>query len=320
MESCTESKRKIENLCYAERVNRKYFRRHEIDGYIPGQATYHLGDYPNRFSIMPTDYDREELSRLADAGVGLIQIHEEWNDSIRVLGADKLTSHDPAGLRAFVDLCHEYGIKVIPYISTGYFPANDPDFREEFTRIPHALRGDYFIYKRCYAGSTAWREYLLPRTFRALDDYGFDGIYNDWGYDGMKIAQLRLIEEGRSVADITKYDLPYDPVLEDLLLTVYREVKRRGGVYKIHADKNNVPPCKEKVYDYLWIGENVGISGVGVGKDYEPYIVPCRHGAFTEGESAEDYFARVIPFMQFPLLKRGRHFNPKPIDPALVVN
>ena len=41
-------------------------------------------------------------------------------------------------------------------------------------------------------------------------------------------------------------------------------------IYKLHADRNNQPPCHDRVYDYLWIGEAVSQSedSVGVGKDY----------------------------------------------------
>ena len=70
---------------------------------------------------------------MAENGVQLIQLHEEWNDAIRHLGADKYTSHDPKGLDSFIKLCHDFGIKVIPYISSGFIHEFDPDFKEEFT-------------------------------------------------------------------------------------------------------------------------------------------------------------------------------------------
>lgn len=300
-----EHRRRIENIRDAERDNKKYFRRHRIQDYMPGQATYNLGDYPARFSIEPTEYDYEMLKDMAEHGVELIQIHEEWNDAIRHLGADKFTSHDPKGLQRFVDLCHYFGIKIIPYISTGYFQVTDPDFREEFARTSYDLISEHFHYRKCWAGSSAWRNYMLPRTFAVLDEYGFDGIFNDWGYDGAWMALDRAREKGIDPQTLSVYDMPYDPELEDLLSTVYTEVKRRGGIYKLHADRNNTPPCKDKVYDYLWIGECVHDNSFGVGKSYEPYVVPCQHAEFS-ATKASDYYAKVIPFMQFPLLKRGR--------------
>lgn len=305
--SLSEHRKRIDNINSAEKGNRKYFRRHRIRDYLPGQATYNLGDYPARFSIAPTEYDYNMLRDMAENGVKLIQIHEEWNDSIRHLGADKLSSHDPDGLKKFVDLCHSFGIKIIPYISTGYFSISDPDFSPEFSRGAYDLAGDHFHYRKCYAGSAHWREYILPRTFEVLDTYGFDGIYNDWGYDGFDLAQQRAVESGLDIEKLTVYDMPYDPEIEDLLSTVYTEVKRRGGIYKLHADRNNTAPCKDKVYDYLWIGEGTTDSGsFGIGKTYEQYIVPCQHAEFSDESNPDYYYAKVIPFMQFPLLKRGR--------------
>ncbi|MBQ4544927.1 MAG: hypothetical protein II996_05095 [Oscillospiraceae bacterium] len=305
--STEDYRRRIDNINSAEKGNRKYFRRHRIRDYMPGQATYNLGDYPARFSIAPTEYDYEMLKNMAENGVELIQIHEEWNDSIRHLGADKLSSHDPEGLLKFVELCHSFGIKIIPYVSTGYFPVNDPDFRDDFARGNYDLAGDHFHYRKCWAGSAGWRNYILPRTLEILDKYGFDGIYNDWGYDGFDLAQKRAVEKGLDIEKLTVYDMPYDPEIEDLLSTVYTEVKRRGGVYKLHADRNNTAPCKDKVYDYLWIGEGTTDSGsFGIGKSYEQYIVPCQHAEFSDEANPDYYYAKVIPFMQFPLLKRGR--------------
>ncbi len=305
--SIEEYRRRIENIRSAEAGNRKYFRRHRIRDYLPGQVTYNLGDYPKRFSIAPTEYDYEMLSDLAKNGVRLLQIHEEWNDSIRHLGADKHSSHDPEGLRKFIDLCHSFGIKIIPYVSSGYFCANDPNFREEFTRGKYELIISHFNYRMCWAGSPEWRAYLLPRIKDILDTYGFDGIYNDWGYDGNEIFEKKMFAEGKNPYELASYDYPYDPDLEDFLGIIYSEVKRRGGVCKLHAGRNNTAPCKDKVYDYLWIGENANSeNNFGIGKEYEQYIVPCQHVEFSDKSDPESYYAKVIPFMQFPLLKRGR--------------
>ncbi|MBQ6845524.1 MAG: hypothetical protein IJO61_00190 [Oscillospiraceae bacterium] len=302
-----EHRRRIENINSAEAENKKYFRRHRIRDYLPGQATYNLGDYPARFSITPTEYDYNLLKDMSEKGVELIQIHEEWNDSIRHLGADKFTSHDPDGLQKFVDLCHNFGIKIIPYVSTGYFSLHDPDYREEFARGAYDLSGDHFHYRKCFCGSPEWRNYMIPRTIDILDKYSFDGIYNDWGYDGFDIAEKKAIESGIDISRVTTYDMPYDPMIEDLLGTIYSEVKKRGGIYKLHADRNNTAPCKDKVYDYLWIGEGIADNdGYGIGKSYEQYIVPCQHAEFSDTSNPDYYYAKVIPFMQFPLLKKGR--------------
>lgn len=311
--SLEQTRRRIENIASAEKDNRSYFRRHRIRDYLPGQVTYNLGDYPARFSVEPTEYDYNMIKELSEKGVRLLQVHEEWNDAIRCLGADKFSSFDPNGMKNFVELCHKFDIKIIPYISTGYFEETDPDFREDFTRGEFALRADYFNYRKCSAESSAWRKYLLDHVFAALDEYGFDGVYNDWGYDGLEYARQRLKAEGKDPSAASVIDMPYDPILEDLLSSIYSEVHRRGGVVKIHADRNNTTPTKDKVYDYLWIGENVGSSEFGTGKGYEPYVVPCRH-VTDPTKTDDDYYVKLIPFMQFPLLKRGRPITGAGID------
>ena len=116
-----EQRKRMDNLRYGAEHVREALRTHRVHDYHPGQVIYNLGEYPARFSIRPTEYDEQLIRSLAEKGVELIQVHEEWNDAIHVLGADKYSSHDPEGMRAFIDLCHSYGIKILPYMSSGFF-------------------------------------------------------------------------------------------------------------------------------------------------------------------------------------------------------
>ena len=290
-----QQRERINNINHAEQTNRAYLRRHRIREYLPGQATYNLGDYPARFSIEPTEYDYNMLKDMAERGVELIQLHEEWNDAIRRFGADKFSSFDPKGLQKFVDLCHSFGIKVIAYASSGYFNEPDPDFQEEFANsVAYCINGMHFKYRACSHGSAEWRNYLLPRTFAVLDKYGFDGLYNDSGI----AADMRAKGKSMEICN---------PEVEDLLGMIYTEVKKRGGIYKLHCSGNNPAPAIDRVYDYLWIGESVGVDGIGAGKNFPDYVVPCQDKVRINWDNPDYYFAKVIPFMQFPLLTtRGR--------------
>lgn len=291
----------------AETRVKSCFRRIRVENYLAGQAIYNLGDYPNRISAKPTEYDRRLLRRLAESGVELIQLHEEWNDPNRLYGGTKFDPPDPEGLKEFIQACHAEGIKVIAYLSTGFFPYEDPDFSEDFIRSyedqptlePRRLwyTAHCFHYRKCTAGSASWRAYLTEKIDHVMDEYGFDGIFNDWGYD--KVALYPAILDR----------LPYDPELEELLLQTYRQVKSKGGIYKLHADRNNQPPCNRRVYDYLWVGEAVSQSAdsVGVGKDYPTYVVPCIDMVNSKNSlTFSQYVARTVPYLQFPLLKCGR--------------
>lgn len=305
-----EHRSRIANLKSSELGNRKYIRRHRIGEYLPAQAVYHLGDYPAPFSIEPTEYDYDMIKGMAENGVQLIQLHEDWNDHIRRFGADKYTSFDPSGLDNFIKLCHDFGIKVIPYISSGFLHEFDPDFREEFTiRKLYCRIGTHFQYRVCSASSEEWRSFILPKTFAVLDRHDFDGIYNDYGTDSSFFYGNNYIKRDDVAGG------GYDPELEDLLATIYGEVKKRGGIYKLHINYNSPAPCIDKVYDYLWIGEGSSTDKLGDGKGYPFYVVPCPHKTLSAINDPDYFYASVIPFLQFPLLTScGRPLRGRIID------
>ena len=286
---------RLDNLVFAENAVKNCLKRVYIRDYIPGQVIYNLGEYPARFAIRPTAYDDERLASLARMGVGLVQIHEEWNDAIRVLGADKYTSHDPAGLKAFIDLCHAHGLKVIPYISSGFFDVRDPDFRASFaTNGPLVLDSAHYQYQCCDPASPDWNAYLLPRFEAILDTYDFDGLFNDMGY-------------ASPYAEKEVGYLHENPVFEDLLCRLYTLVKKRGGIMKIHEGYCTCPFTREKVYDYLWVGECVrNADDVLETAKFEPFVVPCPDFRFTAEAEQKRYFARTVPFLQFMLRPDGR--------------
>lgn len=284
-----------ENIRFAEEKVKGYLRRERIHDYRPGQVIYNLGEYPAGFSIRPTEYDYELIKSLSERGVGLIQVHEEWNDAIRVLGADKYTSHDPEGMKEFIKLCHNFDIKILPYVSSGFFDSRDIDFKESFaTNGIHELNSSYYRYRMCDTSSPEWNEYLMRKLCSILEDYEFDGLFNDMGYP-------------------VDYDarpcgyLDYDPYFEDILARIYSMVKEHGGIVKIHEGKCLAPLTKEKVYDYLWVGEGVTSSDDLIKTaQFDPYIISCPDFRFMNEQQEEAFYAKTIPFMQFVLRVDGR--------------
>ncbi|MBQ9784248.1 MAG: hypothetical protein IJW29_01985 [Clostridia bacterium] len=289
-----EHRARIENIRFADTRVRKCLRREHVRNYIPGQVIYNLGEYPAKFSIRPTEYDYNLIKSLSERGVGLIQLHEEWNDSQRLLGADKFTSHDPEGLREFIKLCHDFGIKVLPYVSSGFFDWRDPDFTERFsTRGVHELNGFYFRYRCCDSASPEWNAYLLPRIEKILDDYEFDGIYNDMGYACDNHPAFGYLD--------------YDPYFEDLLARIYTMVKSRGGIVKMHQGYCVAPRTHERVYDYLWVGECMKhASDLLATAQFDPYVIVNPDFRFLEDAREEALYAMALPLMQFLLRVDGR--------------
>ena len=153
-----------------------------VTSYLPGQCCYNLGEYPCRKPWDPGEYDEQELDRLKDHGIQLIQVFDDWNDSLRLFGGDKYTALNPAGFRRFVDMVHRRGMKLLAYTSTGFLQWTDPDFRQEWSPVESRLQVGFWDMARCSPASPGWRAYLLPRLVRIMDDYGVDGIYIDAGY------------------------------------------------------------------------------------------------------------------------------------------
>lgn len=274
---------------------------HFVSDYLPGQIVYNLSEYPVPTPLQPTAYDEELLGRFAEAGVGLIQIHEDYNDSQRLLGADKFSSYDPQGLQAFVDLVHSLGMKIIPYISSGYFDIKDPDFQESwYDSARGRLIEVYFDYARCSAASPEWRAYLLAHVESLLDRHGFDGLYNDMGYDRSRDPEP--VPGGQ----IKPSAAPHAAV-EDLLQLLYGMVKQRGGPMKIHGFPLEIAG-RAQVYDYLWMGE--GVSSLEKlrqdSRDLPPYVVPCPDMSRAQVVDEHDLYLYTIPYMQFPLRVDGR--------------
>ena len=305
-----DHRRRLESIQCCERVVRTCMRKHLVTDYLPAQACYNLGEYPSRERWAPSDYDEEELDRLRDHGIQLIQVFDDWNDSLRLFGGHKLSAVNPEGFRRFVDMVHRRGMKILLYVSTGFLQRTDPDFRPEWSREGDYLVLGYWNMARCSPASPGWRAYLLPRVMAVLDDYGADGLYNDGGY-------LANAHNGRGPAtsdEVLAFEESpdYDGAFADLLGLLYAEVKRRGGILKLHVNAAEQPMTRgAKVYDYLWVGEGVGNLDTmrETVKNYPPYLVPCPDMTFTTIGNPDEPYLHAVPYLQFPVLQAGRPFT-----------
>jgi hypothetical protein len=305
--SAEEHRRRLENIAFCHQRIRSAMRKHLVTGYLPGQCCYNLGEYPAKKIWDPDDWDEQELDRLYDHGIRLIQVHEEWNDSQRLFGGHKFSPANPEGFRRFVDMVHRRGMKLIVYISSGYFDRKDPDFREQWAR-PQSLREIYFHYAACSPASASWRAYLLRHVARILDEYGVDGLYNDLGY-----RKLAGNPHPPTRDEVPAFDErpDHDGAVADLLALIYAEVHRRGGIVKVHASATNRPQTDLKVYDYLWVGEGAreGDRFREAVKNHPPYVVPCLDMSRAKVEREDDLYLHAVPYLQFPLLLGGRPFT-----------
>ena len=305
--TAADHRRRLQNIGLAAHAISSCLRKHLVTSYLPGQCAYNLGEYPCVKPWNPDQHDEQELDRLHAHGIQLVQLFDESNDSLRLFGGHKLTPLNPDGLRRFVELAHRRGIKVITYASTGWLQYKDPDLRPEWYRPGDGVTVGYWDMVRCSPASPGWRAYLLPQMVRFLDDFGLDGLYDDWGY---------IPNSQKRVATLAKDEVPafeetptHDGAITDLLQLVYAEIKRRGGVFKLHCDGANQPQTGgARVYDYLWVGEGVGAAdGLREAvKNHPPYVVPCLDMTFTKIDDDNEPYLHVIPYLQFPLLQAGR--------------
>lgn len=150
-----DHRRRLENIGRCQRSIRTCMRKHLVTNYLPGQCCYNLGEYPCRKPWDPGEWDERELDRLREHGIRLIQVHEEWNDSQRLFGGHKLAPLNPAGFRHFVEMVQRRAMKLLVYVSSGYFPRTDPDFRPEWAIGPDLVE-IYFDYAHCSPASPGW--------------------------------------------------------------------------------------------------------------------------------------------------------------------
>jgi hypothetical protein len=305
-----DHRRRLDNIGLCQRAIRGCLRKHLVTSYLPGQCGYNLGEYPSRKRWDPGEYDERELDRLKKHGIELIQVFDEWNDSLGLFGGDKFTSVNPAGFRRFVEMVHRRGMKIITYMSTCFFERGNPACRQEWYRENDYLRIGYWNMARCSPASPGWRATLLPHLPRILDDFGLDGIYIDGGY--VQNYRKQITKPAKDEVPAFEETPQYDGAFTDLLALMYAEVKRRGGIFKLHVDGADQPRTGGmRVYDYLWVGEGVGNADAlrEATKDFPPYVVPCIDMTFAKVANEEEPFLQAIPYMQFPILQAGRPFT-----------
>lgn len=319
-----DHRRRLQNVGICTQAIRSCMRKHLITNYLPAQCCYNLGEYPAIKPYDPGSYDEEELDRLKEHGIQVLQIFDDWNDSLRLFGGDKYTACNPAGYRRFIDMAHRRGMKVLTYTSPCFIQRTDPDFRQEWSREDDYLVVGYWNMARCSPASPGWRAFVLPRLARILDEYGADGIYMDGGYLANQHAAKRAMPLAKDEVPAFEETPQYDGAFIDLIALVYAEVKRRGGILKLHVNAAEQPQSGNlKIYDYLWVGE--GVAQVDplreAVKNHPPYVVPCIDLGFAQLESEDEPFLHAIPYIQFPVLMGGRIFTgERGMIPGVVYN
>jgi len=298
-------RRRLENLKLANESITRCLTRQFVHGYIPGHVWYNLNEYPTDRFIEPNEADEKLLAEYAANGVGLIKVHEEWNDAIEVYGADKFSAYDPDGWTKFTRLVRRQRLKIIPYVSSGYLDQRSKHFNYEWVATPNRLEEMYWKYAYLSPRSPGWRSFFLEQLDQILTHDGVDGIYNDMGF--YPYAETREPPRDEHV-DAFADDMDWCGALEDFLGEIYAVVNRHRGLVINHFGGSDRPPCRQKFYDYLCLGE--GVKGLkemrDKAKEWEPYsLVIADWTRLPVGEETMLY-ASCIPYLMFPILCGGR--------------
>lgn len=307
-----DHRRRLQNIATCTGAIGSCMRQHLITDYLPGQCCYNLGEYPSTKPWVVDEYDEAELDRLRDEGIQVLQVFDDWNDSLRLFGGDKYSAVNPEGYHRFIDMAHARGMKVLTYTSTCFIQRTDPDFKQEWSREGDFLEVGYWNMARCSPASPGWRAFVLQKYAQIMDEYGTDGLYVDGGY----LANRHPAKATMPVApdEIVAFEetAEHDGAFADLLALIYNEVKRRGGILKLHVNGAEAPQAGGlTTYDYLWVGEGVASADPlrEAVKDFAPYVVPCLDMGFTSLETEDEPYLHSIPYMQFPVTMGGRIFT-----------
>ncbi len=307
-----EHRRRLQNIARCTQSIRSTMREHLITEYLPGQCCYNLGEYPSIQPWFVDEYDEQELDRLQGEGIEVLQVFDDWNDSLRLFGGDKYSAVNPQGYHRFIELAHARGMKVLTYTSTCFIQRSDPDFKQEWSREGDFLQVGYWDMARCSPASPGWRAFVMQKFARIMEEYGTDGIYVDGGYLSNQHAYKQTMPVAPDEIVAFEETPEHDGAFADMLALIYDDVKRRGGILKLHVNAAEKPMAKGlATYDYLWVGE--GVKQVDplreAVKDYAPYLVPCIDMGFTQVETEDEPYLHAIPYMQFPVSMGGRIFT-----------
>ena len=300
---------RLENIRLIETNLKSALRKELITNYDSGQYVWPSDRFDN-----PEEYE-PKLKELSEQGVDLIQT---WSDvaakndengkkiPTTQFGGDWMyRPYDKEKADKFIETVHKYGMKIIPYTSTNFYRRKDERFEDGWASDKMF---DLAYLAHCSALSPGWREQIVRQYATLLDEYDFDGVYIDTGYQRITDFSGYMHyydDEVRTAADeILAFEesREHDGGMQDLLGLIYGECKKRGKILKLHKEGYDTVHSDFKIYDYLWVGEAVrNINHIREhSKAYDAYVVPDFNYSV---KNDDERYLNTIPFMQFPILR-----------------
>lgn len=176
----------------------------KFDPYYAMLKGAHLG--PHQHVQRLTLPDEQRIRTLAQNGYNLVVGMANWRSG-------EYVPLNEAELRRTIELCHQYGMKIIPYVTLVDLSHATEAYREhgeewaiepttEFCHLPMVRRADLKV-EMAYRndperettlmcpGAEGWRRFWKQQIDRVIRDYDFDGIYFDFWYGRMVCENTR---------------------------------------------------------------------------------------------------------------------------------
>lgn len=220
------------------------------------------GDYwPFLNGAVSRDNPEKVIDRLQRAGVNLLILHEKWN-KIQNYWEYAVTTKDE--IIKLVRLCHERGIRVIPYF--GYeITSPMPEFARVQQRVTwmgtdrEGCRSSWYrvpyqrAHRVCY--QSEWSDRLAEGILKCIDDFEFDGVY----LDSMTAPEGCVnAAHGCGYTDAEGKRHPTYPVFatRESMKKICEGVHQRHGIVNPHPSGATFPFITAGS-DFLWDGEHI---------------------------------------------------------------
>jgi hypothetical protein len=138
--------------------------------------------------------DEQQIRTLAQNGYNLVVVAGFWRSG-------EYVPRNEAELRRMIELCHRYGVKIIPYMTLVDLNHATEAWREhgeewaiepitEWASMPRRNDPEQETTLMC-PGAEGWRAFWEQQMDRVIRDYDFDGIYFDFWYERMACENWR---------------------------------------------------------------------------------------------------------------------------------
>jgi len=266
----------------------------KFDPYYAMFKGAHLGPHQHVQSL--TLPDEQQIRVLAQSGYNLIVGMANWRSGEYVPLND-------ADLRRTIELCHKYGMKIIPYMTLVDLSHATQAWRDhgeewaiepttEYAQLPMVRRPELRV-EMAYRndserettlmcpGAEGWRAFWKQQVDHVIRDYDFDGIYFDFWYERMACENARHGCGGRFRKATVLGS-------REMLMYAYNRLKAKNPHAIIKANTNVLSTALiTSLVDLRLVGESTDATSL------DPSSRQWLYTSYRLGESTEFLWANT---------------------------